>query len=248
MNVMKYGWHTLLSSMLLCVFLFVTGCENSTMAEKEEHIRDLFLEDEIKGAEKLISWIQSDSVTFDYDFPCLQQEGIIHLVNSGDKNIRQYDICYTLDDRKLYGKNVVQYRSEKGQIRSFVGSLKSLSLVGKNSEFSFDCDGMGIITVPRWKSPLYLFVAVECEHLPYSYFTVTPLELRGENLVYVENVFPDDVNFEFDASSLDLKDIENIFSYSRIDDILYIQEKNEYNQLIDSFACYQWNGEQFINP
>lgn len=45
MNVMKYGWHALLSSMLLCVFPLVTGCGNSTMAEKEEHIRDLFLED-----------------------------------------------------------------------------------------------------------------------------------------------------------------------------------------------------------
>lgn len=235
-----------LLSVFLCVFL--TGCKEPTMTEKEKSIADYFLKNENGGADKLVSWIMKDATTFEYDFPHLRKEGIIQITKSDDKLIRQYDICYTLDERKLYGRNVVQYRTDKG-IQAFIGSLRSLKYL--NSEYNCDCDGISIYTIPRKNAPLYLLTALETEHQPYSYATITGIEIKNDSLVYVEGIFPNnDVSFEFDASCLKEKDFKYLFNYIETDNTLYIQKKDEFNQLVDSFMCYQWNGEKFIivNP
>ena len=239
-------WHILLS-VFLCALL--TGCEKpTTMAEKEKIIYELFLKNEEKAIDNLISWIKSDSRTFNYDFPYLQNR-FLQIIESEDKVVKQYNICYTIDQKKIFGKNIVQYKTDKGNIKFLEGSLRCLE-DSKNSEFNFDGNGLSIITIPRQDSPLYLLLSLECEYPPYSYATVTPFERRNENLVYVENIFPNDVSFEFDGTYNPKETFDNIFLFTDIDNSLYIQNKNIYNQLIDSYTHYQWTGEKFtiVNP
>lgn len=118
----------------------------------------------------------------------------------------------------------------------------------KDSEFNFDSNGLSIITIPRQDSPLYLLLSLECEYPPYSYATVTPFERRGENLVYVENIFPNDVSFEFDGTCNPKETFDSIFLFT--DNDLYVQNKNIYNHLDNNYTHYQWTGEKFtiINP
>ena len=236
-----------LLSVFLCIFL--TGCKEPTMTEKEKNIYELFLKkEEEKAIENLISWIKSDSRTFDYNFPYLQNK-FLQIIESEDKVVKQYNICYTIDQKKIFGKNIVQYKTDKGNIKFWEGSLRCL-VDSKDSEFNFDGNGLSIITVPRQDSPLYLLLSLECEYPPYSYATVTPFERRGENLVYVENIFPTNVSFEFDGTYNPKETFDHIFLFTDIDNSLYIQNKNIYNQLIDSYTHYQWNGEKFtiVNP
>lgn len=83
-------------------------------------------------------------------------------------------------------------------------------------------------------------------HLPYSFASVTGIEIKNDNLVYVESIFPNnEVSSEFNACCLTEKDFKYLFNYVETDNTLYIQKKDEFNQLIDSFVCYQWNGKQF---
>ena len=84
-----------LLSVFLCVFL--TGCEEPTMAEKEKNIYEHFLKkEEEKAIENLISWIKSDSRTFDYNFPYLQNK-FLQIIEAKDKIVKQYNISYTID-------------------------------------------------------------------------------------------------------------------------------------------------------
>ena len=130
------------------------------------------------------------------------------------------------------------------------GSLRSLE-DRKDSGFNFDSNGLSIITIPRQDSPLYLLLSLECEYPPYSYATVTPFERRDENLVYVKNIFPNDVSFEFDGTYNPKETFDSIFLFKETDNSLFIQNKNIYNQLIDNnYTHYQWTGEKFtiVNP
>ena len=247
MNIFFVRWHILLS-VFLCTFL--VGCKKSTTsAEKEKIIYELFLKNEEKAIDNFISWIKSDCRTFDYDFPYLQNK-FLQKIESKDEIVKQYNICLTIDKKKIFGKNIVQYKTDKGNIKFLEGSLRSLE-DRKDSEFNFDSNGLSIITIPRQDSPLYLLLSLECEYPPYSYATVTPFERRDENLVYVENIFPNDVSFEFDGTYNPKETFDSIFLFKETDNSLFIQNKNIYNQLIDNnYTHYQWNGEKFtiVNP
>lgn len=91
-------WHILLS-VFLCTFL--VGCKKSTIiAEKEKIIYELFLKNEEKAIENFVSWIKSDSKTFDYDFPYLKNK-FLQIIKSEDKMVKQYNVSYTIDQKKF---------------------------------------------------------------------------------------------------------------------------------------------------
>lgn len=85
-------WYILLS-VFLCAFL--TGCKKPlTIAEKEKIIYELFLKNEEKAIDNFISRIKSDSRTFNYDFPYLQNR-FLQIIESNKNIYNQLIDSYT---------------------------------------------------------------------------------------------------------------------------------------------------------
>ncbi len=147
---------------------------------------------DLRPMDALVTLLEHDPATLDYDFKAMVDSGYLHITTSDDGNLRYYYWDTGMGDAMPDWENVIQFR-DGGEPYAYRGSILDFVTPGQD-DAGPGCAVSKIVTAPTIKNGTYYLVnayAGEATNLEYA--MVVPVQIADGQIVSL-NVFPGEAN------------------------------------------------------